>query len=464
MGVQEPPDWIALVEAACAGDQQARASVLARFTPLVRATASRLIDVDRVDDVVQESLAAALRSLPDLRTPAAFPSWLRLIVRKQASRLRGYDIDVALNDVALTDLDRVDGYETDPADQVEHRDLAAVVRVALGAVSDQDRRLLELRYLAGWTNDELAELLGVTNGTIRKRLHDARRRLRPHIEHLNPKDHAMTDYRSYLNAVHDASVAVPAASPLRPAGPAPTVTGLKVIDAMAPIRRGGTIEMVGPAGTGHLVLALELVYRIGRTEHDVACVAIGRAGAAIGSQPHLGHVVTEEGMPGPCAAILTTTAAETADAFASGAQLAAGLAAAGLDVVLVVDEPSLQQLDPRALADAAGLADEGSVTVIALRALDRAVGTPPPIGLDATLVFSIEQFALGIFPAVDPTLSTSIFDITAAGQAARQRLIDAWTLRAWFNQPLFIAQDYTGDGGTWLEPDIIQAELAELTR
>ncbi|MGQ0431612.1 MAG: sigma-70 family RNA polymerase sigma factor [Microthrixaceae bacterium] len=457
--MQEPPDWIEVVEAARAGDEHAQASVLTRFTPLLRATASRLIEVDRVDDVVQESLIAALRSLPDLRTPEAFPSLLRLIVRKQASRLRGHGGEVSLDIV-----DGVDGHEADPADQVERRDVAAVIRVALGAVSDQDRRLLELRYLAGWTNDELADLLGVTNGTIRKRLHDARRRFRPHVEHLNPKEHTMTDYRSYLNAVHDASITIPLADPLRAAGQEPTVTGLKVIDAMAPIRRGGTIEMVGPAGTGHLVVALELAYRIGRTERDVACVAVGRAGAAIGSQADLGCIVTEEGMPGPSAAILTATPDETAHAFDAAARLSAGLAAAGLDVILVVDQPSLEQLNPAALVAAAGLADEGSVTVIAVRALERATDAPSPFGLDTTLVFSIEQFALGIFPAIDPTLSTSTFDITEAGQTIRQRLTEASTLRAWFNQPLFVAQDYTGDSGTWLDPETVQAELADLTR
>lgn len=459
MGVQEPPDWIPDIEAARSGDRAAQESLLARFTPLVRATAIRLIDADRVDDVVQESLAAALRAIPGLRTPAAFPSWLRLIVRKQASRLRdpGTDRWVETTEQAA-------GTETDPASVVERRELSTIVRVALAAMGDQDRRLLELRYLAGWTNDELADLLGVSNGTIRKRLHDARRRMRPHIEHLNPKEHVMPDYRSYLNAIHDPNVTIPPAGALSPAEATRTVTGLKVIDAMAPIRRGGTIEMVGPTGTGHLVLALELLYRIGRTEHDVACVAIGQAGAAIGSQADLGHIVTEEGLPGPNSAILVTDADDTSRAFDAGARLAAGLAADGLDVILVIDEPSLEHLEHSVLIDSAGLAAEGSVTVVAIRALDRGADRPTPIGLDTTLVFSIEQFALGIFPAIDPTACASMFDLTSAGQTIRQRLLDASKFRAWFNQPLFLAQDYTGESGTWLEPDTIDDQLVDLSR
>jgi len=274
----------------------------------------------------------------------------------------------------------------------------------------------------------------------------------------------MTDYRSYLDKIHDASVDVPAAPRLRAPAADPTVTGLKVIDTMAPIRRGGTIEMIGPAGTGHVVVVFELLYRLGRTEHDLACVGVGRAKAAIGSQPDLAHIVTESGIPGPNAAILTRDAAETAHAFEGGSRLAAGLAAQGLDVILAVDRPSLEHLDPTTLTASAGLATEGSVTVVALNTVDRGADTPVPMGMDTTLVFSFEHLTLGIFPAIDGARSTSFLEVSDSARAAKQRLTNAASLRAWFNQPLYVAQDYTGEDGTWIEPDTVETELAAFTR
>ncbi|GAC1601157.1 MAG: hypothetical protein NVS3B21_28620 [Acidimicrobiales bacterium] len=452
--VEKQPDWIVLVEAARNGDVAAQGELLARFDPLARSMARRLIAHEHVDDVVQESYAAALHALPSLRTPAAFPSWLRLIVRKQASRLRPRMGDVTVDGVVEPPM-----VGADPAVHAERNEAVLVVRLALAAAADRDRRLLELRYLAGWTNEELAELLGLSSGAIRKRLHDARRRLRPHLEHLNPKEQTMTDFRSYLGTVHNASLELPAGPKLSAPAAEPTVTGLKVIDTMAPIRRGGIIEMVGPAGTGHVVIVFELLYRLGRTEHDVACVGVGRAGAPIGSQSDLAHIVSEPGVPGPNAAILASGPADTARAFEVGSRLAAGLAAQGLDVILVVDRPSLEHLDPAALTASAGLAAEGSVTLVALNTSDSREDTIFAIAPDTRLVFSLEHLALGIFPAIDAARSTSTLDIGEIALEVKRKLSNASKLRAWFNQPLYVAQDYTGAEGTWLEPDAITSEL-----
>jgi F0F1-type ATP synthase beta subunit len=234
-----------------------------------------------------------------------------------------------------------------------------------------------------------------------------------------------------------------------------------VIDTIAPVRRGGTIEMVGPAGTGQLVVAVELLYRLGRTTNDVVCIAVGAAGATLGSQRDLGHLTTEPGVPGPAVVILTNTASEATRAVATGTTLAAGFAHAGSDVVLIVDEATVQAVALTAFSDAAGLADEGAVTVVAVRALDTGAPLPARLGLDTTLVFSVEQFALRIFPAIDPAQSTSRLATSDLGERARQHLRQAASLRQWFNQPLFVAEDYTGTTGDWIETASAERELAQ---
>jgi RNA polymerase sigma-70 factor (ECF subfamily) len=72
----------------------------------------------------------------------------------------------------------------DPADVAIHRDLAKAVRAAVAAISEPDRRLLDLRYLADWSATDLASVLAISEGAVRNRLHDARRRLKPRLAHL----------------------------------------------------------------------------------------------------------------------------------------------------------------------------------------------------------------------------------------------------------------------------------------
>lgn len=462
MDMSAGPDWIVEVERAQVGDQAARSSLVQRFTPLARATATRLVNsAHDVDDVVQESFIEALSTLAQLRTPEAFPAWLRLIVRKHADRARR----LTRASAPLMAAAEIRSPAPGPELVVEQRDLSVAVRAGLATMRDPDRRLLELRYLAGWTVPDLVELTGVSSGAVRKRLHDARRRLRPILHHLHEhKEKPMHDISELLGQVHRASqLTVPdAPRVVRPDQLEPAATGLKIIDAIAPIARGGTIEMVGPAGTGHLVLALELLYRLGRTETETACVAVGSSSTPIGSQPNFGGLITEVDEHDRHAVILTDGASEAPQALRAGANLANGLASLGTDVVLIVDQPTADVVGVTSLIGLAGLSDAGgSVTVVLVNALPREAPLPDESGLDTRLVFSVEPFALGIFPALDPVRSRAAFANPPMADEVRRLLSTASQVRAYFHQPMWIAEDYTGEPGVWI--DQIDAEAAVRT-
>ncbi|MET7476293.1 sigma-70 family RNA polymerase sigma factor [Streptomyces sp. NPDC005648] len=73
-----------LVEAARAGDSRARAALFAEYLPLVYNVVGRgLHGHPDVDDVVQETMVRALRTLPGLREPERFRSWLVAIAIRQ---------------------------------------------------------------------------------------------------------------------------------------------------------------------------------------------------------------------------------------------------------------------------------------------------------------------------------------------------------------------------------------------
>ncbi|MFK0291245.1 sigma-70 family RNA polymerase sigma factor [Streptomyces sp. NPDC090442] len=77
----------ATVEAARAGDGEAREQLVSGYLPLIYNVVGRALDGHAdVDDVVQETMVRALESLPDLREPASFRSWLVAIAMNQVRR------------------------------------------------------------------------------------------------------------------------------------------------------------------------------------------------------------------------------------------------------------------------------------------------------------------------------------------------------------------------------------------
>ena len=81
-------DLEALVTTARGGDVKAFVELTRRFQHAAYGSALTLVrDFQRGEDVVQEAFIAAWAGLPNLAEPAAFPGWLRGIVRHQAFRV-----------------------------------------------------------------------------------------------------------------------------------------------------------------------------------------------------------------------------------------------------------------------------------------------------------------------------------------------------------------------------------------
>src|SRR5215475_2407787 len=77
-----------LVRLAAGGDVGAFVELTRRFRNFAFGSALSLVhDFQQAEDVVQEAFVAAWSALPTLDDPAAFPGWLRTIVRHHAFRI-----------------------------------------------------------------------------------------------------------------------------------------------------------------------------------------------------------------------------------------------------------------------------------------------------------------------------------------------------------------------------------------
>ncbi|MFE9628862.1 RNA polymerase sigma factor [Streptomyces sp. NPDC006527] len=123
------------------------------------------------DDIAQEAWVAVVRGLPRLRQPERFAPWLFTIARRTvAGHLRqAYTaLDASVVDDAVADDD-------DPLGAVL---TSMEIEAGLGGLPPLEREVLILFHLQDLTLASCAEVLGVPPGTVKSRLHRARRMLR----------------------------------------------------------------------------------------------------------------------------------------------------------------------------------------------------------------------------------------------------------------------------------------------
>jgi len=121
---------------------------------------------------VQEAFLAALQRLDQLRDPAAFPMWFRQIVRSQCNR-----IVRKRQPRFVPEIDKPSGAVPAPA-RMEREETRRLVRDALASLPGVGREAAQLFYIEEWSCADIADQLSVPLGTVKRRLHDARRRLK----------------------------------------------------------------------------------------------------------------------------------------------------------------------------------------------------------------------------------------------------------------------------------------------
>ena len=155
-----------------AGDETAFARLYEWFGQRTLRYLVGLVD-DDADDVQQEVWLAVYRGLRHLSNPRAFRTWLFQTTRHRAiDFLRRRRREHALLDVAGAELLAAGGEaEPDPAGDAES--LAG----RMASLPPAQREVLVLRYQNDLSYAEIALVAGCSIGTVRSRLHHAKRRL-----------------------------------------------------------------------------------------------------------------------------------------------------------------------------------------------------------------------------------------------------------------------------------------------
>lgn len=163
-----------ILERCRAGDADAVSNLVHRFRAWALNFANALVhDPALAEDVVQESLIAALHGLGGLREGDAFPGWFRQILRRRAIRA------TAKRDNAVPfDATQMKSPALGPGELLDREELRDIVQKALARLPGGQRDVVVRFYIDQQRCTEIAQALALPPGTVRRRLFDARARLR----------------------------------------------------------------------------------------------------------------------------------------------------------------------------------------------------------------------------------------------------------------------------------------------
>jgi RNA polymerase sigma-70 factor (ECF subfamily) len=172
-----------VVRAAQMGDNEAFSELVTRYERMVEAVCwQRLRDHAEVQEVTQDVFIKAYRKLNQLREPAAFAGWLKAIAVRQAiNRCTRRPPSIAVEPLTL---EAVDSEEPAPLATVLEQERADQLRAGLGRLAKLDRTTLVAFYLRGQSLVEMSDEFAAPVGTIKRRLHMARKRLARELECL----------------------------------------------------------------------------------------------------------------------------------------------------------------------------------------------------------------------------------------------------------------------------------------
>jgi RNA polymerase sigma-70 factor (ECF subfamily) len=171
----------ALVVRAQAGDRDAFGELVEQFQGTVYAVClGRLGNPNEALELTQEVFLHVLRRIGQLREPERFAGWLRQVAVRMA--INRATRRVAPSSVEAEVLDGASGHRDDPLDELISRERATRLWEALGRLKPLDRETLVAFYIQGQSLLEMAERLDTPIGTIKRRLHIARKRLKAELQ------------------------------------------------------------------------------------------------------------------------------------------------------------------------------------------------------------------------------------------------------------------------------------------
>lgn len=169
------PDAL-LIQGMAQGNAHALDELYARRGPgILSFLIAHMGDRAQAEEVLQDVMLAAWNNAGSFRGDSSVRTWLLVIARNRAmNTYRKRKLPLVTLDEAFG----VMGQDTGPLEKVERQGKQSQVREALNMLPLPQREVLVLVFYHQLTGPEVAQVLGINEGTVKSRLHRAKEALR----------------------------------------------------------------------------------------------------------------------------------------------------------------------------------------------------------------------------------------------------------------------------------------------
>lgn len=171
-----------LIQRTLDGDQKAFTELVNRYQKWVHSLVWRKIgDFHTAEEITQDIFLKVYKKLSTLKPPMHFPGWLYVITSRHciAWQRKKQQPTKSLEAMPTTELEELcyTRYEVERENilSIEHQ--REIVRRLLQKLPESERTVVTLHYLAEMSCEEISQFLGVSQNTVKSRLHRARKRL-----------------------------------------------------------------------------------------------------------------------------------------------------------------------------------------------------------------------------------------------------------------------------------------------
>jgi RNA polymerase sigma-70 factor (ECF subfamily) len=177
-----------LIEGILEGDVEALGLLFERYKHMVYRVAYRITRSHHdASDVTQETFLKVLKSISSFRRKSNIETWIyRIAVNSALNHLRKVERrgEESLEEIPEDQIPLASRPSDDPEQCLEKAEIRRAISRAMARLSPDHRAVVVLHDIEGLTYSEISRILGCSEGTVKSRLHHARKKLREILKPL----------------------------------------------------------------------------------------------------------------------------------------------------------------------------------------------------------------------------------------------------------------------------------------
>ena len=171
-----------LITKAQLGDQKAFCGLYDQYKDrLYRYAFYRLRSQADAEDAVSECVLSAWKQIGNLKEPKAFPAWIFRILAASCNKF--IKDQIARRDmISLDDTAKAVSADGGAKADAKNMDTRMILQDALDSISEEEKNMVLLSVVGGLNSSEIAEITGLTAGSVRSSLSRSFKKMRGYLE------------------------------------------------------------------------------------------------------------------------------------------------------------------------------------------------------------------------------------------------------------------------------------------